>query len=366
MLTKRNPPAGARPGTLMIPDGSLPPRIRAMDFDAHDLVDHDVQDVEELARFTKTRTTTWIDIQGLGDEAVLRRVAELFEIHPLALEDAVNVPQRAKAEIYDQHAVVIGRAPLYEDETLTTPQVCFVIGHHYLITFQDRYFGFFDAVRNRLRAGNAPIRSGGPGYLAYALLDALTDHYFPVVEDLSQKLDDLEDLVLIDPEAEDLGVLHRLRREIATLRRVGWPQRETLGELVRSASPFMAEKVRVYLRDTEDHMAQIMGRVDFCREIAVGLMDMYLSTLSHRQNEIMKVLTLTASIFIPLTFIAGIYGMNFEYMPELHSPRGYFVVLGAMAVVAAALVWYFRHRGWLGSSARRRHHREEQEERRGE
>jgi magnesium transporter len=353
MLAKRNPPIGARPGTLAIPAESPPPRVYLFDYGPDQLVERSVENLDELERYAHGETTTWIDVRGMGDEAPLRRIGEMFGIHPLALEDAVNVPQPAKTELYDEHQLIVARSPLLQDGELSVPQVCLLVGPRYLVTFQDRYYGFLDPVRERIRAGIGPIRTSGPDYLAYALIDALVDHYYPVIADLSQELDDLEDVVLVDPEPQDLARLHHVRRSIATLRRVGWPQRETISDVCRSSSPFMGEDARTYLRDTQDHMSQIMGRVDFCREVVVGLMDMYLSTLSHRQNEIMKVLTLMASIFIPLTFIAGIYGMNFEYMPELHSPFGYFAVLAVMVAVAVALVWYFRRRGWLGRSRRR-------------
>ncbi|MDH3212198.1 MAG: magnesium/cobalt transporter CorA [Myxococcales bacterium] len=353
MLTKRNPPIGARPGTLAISADSPPPRIHVFDYGPEQIVERTVEDLAEIERYARTETATWIDVRGMGDEAALRRIGEVFGIHPLALEDAVNVPQPAKTELYDEHQIIIARTPLLENGELSVPQVCFLLGRHYLITFQDRYYGFFDPVRERIRAGIGPIRIAGADYLAYALIDILVDYYYPVLEGLSQELDDLEEVVLVDPEPNDLARMHHVRRSVATLRRVGWPQRETINDLCRSTSPFMGEDARTYLRDTHDHMSQIMGRVDFCREVVVGLMDMYLSNLSHRQNEIMKVLTLMASIFIPLTFIAGIYGMNFENMPELRSQFGYFAVLALMAAMAFLLVWYFRRQGWIGRSRRR-------------
>jgi magnesium transporter len=349
-----HPPAGSRPGTLAIPEGSPAPRIFLFEYDREELREFAASDVEELAPYAESESVTWIDVQGLGDERVLRRIAELFGIHPLALEDAVNVPQSAKSHLYPQHHLVIARAPLRGDDgRLGVPQVCLLVGRNYLITFQERYFGFFDPVRERIRAGIGPIRESGPDYLAWALIDTMVDLYFPVVDQLSQSMDALEDEMVRDPAHELLGELHRLRREVAVLRRVGWPQRETLGLLCRDPSPFIGEQSRVFLRDTSDHVSQIMGRVDFCREISVGLMDMYLSTLSHRTNEVMKVLTLMASIFIPLTFIAGIYGMNFEHMPELHSQRAYPLVLLLMCVLALGMLAYFRWRGWLGGRRRR-------------
>ena len=353
MLEKRLPPIGSRPGTLAIPSDSPAPRIFLLDYSSEHLIENPVEDLEQLAPHVHTENTTWIDIRGMGDEPLLRRVAEMFGIHPVGLEDAANIPQRAKSEIYDAHQIVICRSPLVEDGTLAFPQVCMFIGRGYLMTFQDRSFGFFDPIRDRIRAGIGPIRASGPDYLAYALIDGLVDRYYPVVDGLSEQLDELEDLVLEDPTADHLVQLHRIRRDIAVLRRVGWPQRDTIVDMARSPSPFITEDVRVYLRDTNDHMGQVMGRVDFCREVAVGLMDIYLSSLSHRQNEIMNVLTLMASIFIPLTFIAGIYGMNFEYMPELQRRGAYFVVLSVMTGVAVFMVWLFRRRGWLGRRRRR-------------
>jgi len=354
MLVKRNPPIGARPGTLAIPAGSPPPQIHLFDYGPEQVAERSIEDCTALEPFAQTDTTTWIDVRGMGDETALRRIGEIFGIHPLALEDAVNVPQPAKTELYDEHQLIIARTPIAQDGHLTAPQVCLLLGHRYLISFQDRYYGFFDPVRERIRSGIGPIRSAGPDYLAYALIDVLVDHYYPVVEGLSEELDDLEEVVLVDPQPEDLARMHGVRRSVATLRRIGGPQRETIGNLCRATSPFMGEEARTYLRDTHDHISQIMGRVDFCREVVVGLMDMYLSHVSHRQNEIMKVLTLMASIFIPLTFIAGIYGMNFENMPELSSQFGYFSVLVAMVVLAVSLVWYFRRQGWIGHARRRR------------
>ena len=354
MLVKRNPPIGARPGTLAIPAGSPPPQIHLFHYGPEQVVERSIEDCTALEQFVQTDTTTWIDVRGMGNETALRRIGELFGIHPLALEDAVNFPQPAKTELYDEHQLIIARTPMAQDGRLTAPQVCLFLGHRYLITFQDRYYGFFDPVRERIRSGVGPIRSAGPDYLAYALIDVLVDHYYPVVEGLSEELDDLEDVVLVDAQPEDLARMHGVRRSVATLRRIGGPQRETIGNVCRSASPFMREEARTYFRDTHDHISQIMGRVDFCREVVVGLMDMYLSNVSLRQNEIMKVLTLMASIFIPLTFIAGIYGMNFENMPELRSQFGYFSVLVAMVVLAVSLVWYFRRQGWIGRARRRR------------
>jgi magnesium transporter len=346
---KTHPPIGSRPGTLAIPAGSPPPRIRVLAYDAAGVREIEIGDVEELAAHPAAEGVCWIDVQGLGDEAVLRRIGTIFDVHPLALEDAVNVPQRAKSEVYPHQQLVIARLPILgEDGDVATPQVCLMIGPRYLLTFQERFFGFFDAVRERLRSGLGPMRSAGPDYLAYALLDAMIDHYYPLAAHVSEELETLEDEIIAHPRPDALTRLHQIRRQLAVLRRVAWPQREAVSTLVREKTPFVSESVQVYLRDTYDHISQIVEMIDSAREMAVGLSELYLSTLGNRTNEVMKVLTLMSSIFIPLTFVAGIYGMNFENMPELHAERGYYAVLVVMTVMAVTMVVYFRRKGWIG------------------
>jgi magnesium transporter len=349
-------PAAAAPGTLMIPEGSPPPRIHLMEYDENGFDERDIEDLEALVPYARTTRTTWIDIQGLGDEGTLRRVAEIFGIHRLALADAVNVPQRAKADSYDEHLLIVGRAPCEGTEDLDhVPQVCLLISSGYLVTFQERYFGFFDGVRDRIRSGGGgTIRAAGPGYLGAALLGALVDYYYPVLGDIAQELDDIEEEILLAPTPESVGRVHQLQRRITTLRRVARPQAEALARLYRDASPFLDATARMYLRDAQDGAEQILGRLDSAREVAVDTMSAVLATLGHRQNEVMKILTLVGSVFIPLTFIAGIYGMNFEHMPELKLRLGYPLALSVMGAVALAMLMLFRRRGWLGDGRRRR------------
>ncbi len=355
MFRKQNPPAGSRPGTLAIPPQSPPPRIVIYQYTQDELIERPIDDVEQLADFVHTERSTWVDIQGLGDERVLRRIAELFQIEPLAMEDAVNVPQRAKSETRERYQVIVARLPfLIEPDDVDAPQVCLLLGRHHLITFQERHLGAFDPVRERLRAGIGPIRSLGPDYLAYALIDTVIDRYYPVAEELSHRLEDLEDEITEHDGLEDPSRLHQIRHQLVILRRVGWPQREAITCLIRERSPFLSDEVRLYLRDTQDHVSQIMELIDSCREMAIGLMDIHLSMLSTKTNEVMKVLTIVASIFIPLTFIAGIYGMNFEYMPELKRRGGYPMVIGSMLFVAVTMLLFFYYRGWIGSLRRSR------------
>jgi len=349
---KTRPPPGARPGTLEIPRGSPPPRIHVTRYDRDSLDEREVQDVEELAQVPApgAQQTTWIDVRGLGDQAVLERIGAIFRLHPLALADAVNVPQRAKSELYADHQLVIARMPILDDSGgIDVPQVAFVIGRGHLLTFQERFFGFFDPVRQRLREGIGPIRSSGPDYLAYALIDTLIDRYYPIAERLAHDLEDLEeDAVSTSPDPNVLERIHHDRRLLVVLRRVGRPQREAVRDLATVESTFVDADVRTYLRDTLDHISQVIELADSAHEMSVGLMEIYLSNVGQRTNEIMKVLTLMASIFIPLSFIAGVYGMNFDHMPELHKSWGYPLALATMASVAAGLLLFFRRRGWIG------------------
>ena len=350
MFEKQNPEVGSRPGTLAIPPGSPKPKTVVTRFDRESVESHEVEDVSELRGLTDARVT-WVDVQGFGDESIIRAIGDAFELHPVVLENAVNVPQRAKSKLYERYQLVVARTPLVgEDEIVRTPQACFIIGENYVVTFQERYYGFFDPVRERIRAGVGLIREGGSGYLAYALIDAMIDRYYSVAQGLSDRLEGLEDVVLENPHPEVLSRIRGLRRQLAVLRRVGWPQREALNAMLREGSPYFNDQEKVYLRDTFDHMAQIVELIDSSREMASDPADAYLSNVAHRTNEIMKVLTLMASIFIPLTFVAGIYGMNFEHMPELHSRNGYFVVWGVMIFLATCMVIYFKRRGWIGAT----------------
>jgi magnesium transporter len=353
---KRKPAIGASPGTHVIPPGSQATRIRVFDYCAPSCTEREIADVEDLLPFVDTPTPTWVDLKGFGDERVLKRVVEMFGLHPLVLEDATHVPQRAKSQIDEHQHLIVARVPerAAGDAPLEVPQVFFVLGPHWLITFQDRDFHFFEPVRKRLRDGGGVIRTRGVDYLAYALIDALVDRYFPVLEGFFEQLDALEEEVHAHPGAELLAELHHVRRDLLIVRRIGWPQRDALRSLIYEESPFISADVVRYLHSTEQHITQVMEAIDSARETANSLVEIHLSTLSQRTNEIVKVLTLLSSIFIPLTFIAGVYGMNFDYMPELRARSGYPLTLAAMTAIAGGLLLYFRKRGWFRAARKRR------------
>lgn len=350
---KNHPAAGSRPGTLVIPAGSPAPRIVVIRYGADEVTEQALGGPSELPRDFPEGTVTWVDVQGYGDEEVIRAVAGHFNMLPLALEDAVNAPQRPKSEVYPEHHLVISRVPLAEGKDIALPQVCFIIGERVLLTFQEKPLGLFAPVRDRIRAGIGPIRRAGADYLAYALIDTMVDRFYPVAEELSRDLDEIEDTLLDESEAAVLARLRVVRRRLVLVRRIGWPQREMVANLLRESSPWVSADVRTYLRDTLDHISQIVELVDASRELAGALADELLSIVGQKTNEIMKVLTLMASIFIPLSFIAGVYGMNFEDMPELHAPRAYYFVLALMASVAGGMLTYFYRRGWIRGPKRR-------------
>ncbi len=351
MFRKRHPPVGSMPGTLVTEPGGAKPVIRIMSYTTEGVKEEEgVTDLEALRQYVGSAGVTWVDVQGLGDEQVLRTIAGIFEIHPLALEDAVNVPQRPKSESYeDQHLFIARMTRVAEKNRIDAEQVSFFIGAHYILTFQELYGDVFDPVRKRIRAGKGPIRRMGPDYLAYALIDTVIDAYYPLIETIGDQLYELEEAILTRPTEKGLHRIHAMRRELLGIRRAVWPQREAVNALIREESPLITEPVRVYLRDCLDHATQIADLLENYREITNSLMDIYLSSMGQRTNEVMKVLTIMASIFIPLTFVAGVYGMNFQYLPGLAWHEAWAVLLGGMGVVVIGMLWYFRRRGWIGN-----------------
>jgi magnesium transporter len=343
-------PVGARPGTLLVPADSPPPRIRIMHYDPGGHDEHDAASAADVRRLLLPGRVTWVDVQGLGDERLLRDLAGLFGIHALALEDVTNVPQRPKIEAYGDQLLIVARmirslAP----GRLDLEQVSLFLGPAYVLSFQERYGDVLDPVRQRIREGKGPLRRSGADYLAYALLDTIVDGYYPVLEEVGEALARLETRVMEHPTSAALRSLTRIKNALVLMNRAVLPQREALVRLLRdSGGPGFSADVRVYLRDTLDHCAQLVDVLDSNREAANGLLNTYLSLVGMRTNEVMKLLTIMASIFIPLTFLAGIYGMNFEEMPELHSRWGYPALLAVMGLCVVVMLLYFQRKGWLG------------------
>jgi magnesium transporter len=302
-----------------------------------------------------TDGVVWINVDGLGDISVLKKLGQHLNLHPLALEDVLNVPQRSKMEDYEHYAFLVFRMAFVEAAMQgRMEQVSLFLGSSYVLTFQEEAeHDTFEPVRQRLRQQRGKIRHRGADYLAYALLDAAIDSFFPVLEALGEKLEALEEAVLEEPTRETMERIHLIRRTFMHLRRAMWPTREAIQAFAHSESEWVTEPTKVFLRDCYDHVLQVLDMLESYRDLAGSLMDTYLSAQSHRMNEVMKVLTIIATIFIPLTFIAGIYGMNFDgseswlNMPELRWDWGYPFCLALMAGVALCLVVFFRRKGWL-------------------
>jgi magnesium transporter len=352
IFRRRRPPVGSRPGTLVVAEDAPPPVIRVIVFSPEGVEEHADVRAGNVRDYLREGWTCWVDVTGLGDADVLHQLASAFSLHPLVTSDVVNVPQRPKTEDYeDQQLIVTRMIQLGAPGSVGIEQVSLILGRGFLLTFQEREGDVLDPVRTRIREGKGPIRRAGPDYLAYAIVDAVVDAYYPVLETLGDYLEELEDLTLTAASPETLRKLTEVKSTLLLVRRSVWPQREALNSLVRDESPLITEATRVYLRDTYDHCVQMAEVIESYRELASGLMNTYLSVVSNRMNEIMKVLTIMASIFIPLTFLAGIYGMNFEFMPELHVRWAYPSLLVLMGVSVVGMIVYFWRKGWIGSSA---------------
>ena len=352
------PKPGSAPGTL-VSRGGAPPEIYLVDYDKDVIVERKLDTIGDCLPFLEDDrpSITWIDIRGIGgDTALFERLGRILSIHPLALEDIVNAPQRPKSDAYkDQHLIISRMVQLTPAGTLKTEQIGVLFGKSFVVTVQESADAdVLDPVRERLRKGRGAIRTGGADYLAYAIVDAVIDAFYPVLERFGERLEELE----LEASSAAHGMsraIHGVKRELLTVRRAIWPQRDLLNALLREESPLIAKETRIYLRDTYDHAVQIMDMVETFREIASGLMDLYLSGVSTRMNEIMKVLTILSTIFLPITAIGGIYGMNFNpeasryNMPELSYRYGYPAVLVVMTLSVVFLLVFYWRKGWIGA-----------------
>ncbi len=344
---------GARPGTFVVDPDAPKPQIHVIEFGSDHVEEHDIEQIEQIADMVGRQSVTWINVDGLGDAGILSEIGEAFGFHRLMLEDIVHVHQRAKVEQYDEHVFLVARMVSLED-SLATEQISLVLGKDYVISFQERRGDCLDQVRKRLRSSAGRLRHAGADFLAYALLDAIIDGYFPVLEQYGERLEHIEDGLLEEATNETANQIHQLRAELYVLRKAIWPHRELVNSMIRDPLECVTDETRMHLRDCYDHTIQLVEITETCREMCADLRDLHFSQISIRQNEIMKVLTITATIFIPLSFVAGLYGMNFDpkasplNMPELSWFYGYPFALGLMAAVAIGMLLFFRYRGWLG------------------
>ncbi|WP_293131753.1 magnesium/cobalt transporter CorA [Microcoleus sp. bin38.metabat.b11b12b14.051] len=347
---------GAPPGTLDLEPDAAPPEIVLIDYCEASASKAKLENPQEAAAYLDTESVSWVDLLGLGNKETWRQMGEVFNLHEMAQEDVVNVPQRPKVVDYEEHILIIAWMVMIKpnSENFHKEQVSFILGKHYLLTVQEEPdYDCFGPVRDRIRKGQGTIRKHKADYLAYTLLDSIIDGFFPVLELYGERIEELEDEVVMHPTRKTLEKIYKIRRELLTLRRAIWPQRDAINTLIRDSSDLISPEVRIYLRDCYDHTVQVMDMVETYRELSSGLMDVYLSSVGNKMNEIMKLLTVISSIFIPLTFVAGVYGMNFNTeksplnMPELNWYFGYPLCWGLMLAIASTLVYFFWRRGWF-------------------
>ncbi|MDX1978117.1 MAG: magnesium/cobalt transporter CorA [Pseudanabaenaceae cyanobacterium bins.68] len=347
---------GSPPGTLIVDADSAQTSIFLIDYNDNDALGVILPEPEDCIPYLDSNSVSWLDVQGLGSEEVLQRLGKVFNLHPLLLEDVVNIPQRPKVEEYEQHLLIILRSAtlVKGSKKFAIEQISLILGKNYLLTVQEDVKGdCFDLVRQRIHRDKGIIRQQGTDYLAYTLIDAVVDGFFPILEAYGEKLESLENKVVNNPDPKVLNKIHRIKRELLILRRALWPHRDAINSLIRDQQEFVSPATQVYLRDCYDHTVQLIDMVETYREIAHSLMEIYLSSMSNRTNEVMRLLTVISTIFIPLTFIVGVYGMNFDpnqpgNMPELAMPYGYVICWLVMLAISGGLLYYFAKKGWIG------------------
>ena len=324
-------------------------KITIIDYDEVRFEERVVKEVRECFPYKEKQTVTWINVDGLHDPEVLEAIGTCFEIHPLVLEDIADTEQRPKMEDLERYIFVVMKMLQYDEtwKEIDTEQVSLILGPNFVISFQEKEGDVFDHIRDRIRTGKGRIRKMGADYLAYALTDAIVDNYFVILDKIGQEIDRLEVELVTNPAPDTLPAIHVFKGEMIFLRKSVWPLRELVSGLERTESFLVKDTTGIYLRDVYDHTIQVIDTIESYRDIASGMLETYLSGLSYRMNEIMKVLTIIATIFIPLTFVASLYGMNFRFMPELSWRWGYLTVLGLMAVMAIGLGVYFKRKRWL-------------------
>ncbi|MBN2374175.1 magnesium/cobalt transporter CorA [bacterium] len=343
--------SGLSPGSLVsIGDKKMEKvRMTILDYDEKSMSEKEIKTFDECLPFIKTPSITWINIDGLHDIDIIQRIGEIFNIHPLVLEDIVNTGQRPKYEDHENYLFIVLKMLQLEEkeEKIRTEQVSLILGPNFVISFQEEEGDVFNPVRERIKNYKGKIRKMGADYLAYALLDAIIDNYFVILEKFDEKIEIIEDELLDNPSPKTLQIIHNLKRETIFLRKSVWPLREVIASLERRESKLIKETTVPYLRDLYDHTIRVIEGVETVRDLISGVLDIYLSSVSNKMNNVMKVLTIIATIFIPLTFIAGIYGMNFRFMPELEWRWSYPSVWVLMIAVFVSMLLYFRRKGWI-------------------
>jgi len=343
--------AGLSPGSLVYVGSRTdePVRISIMDYDADRIDEIPEATLDDIKKCMARDSVTWVNVSGIHDTAIVEAVGRLYHLHPLALEDIVNTRHRAKLDDYENHLFLVLKMVIQEPETIRIvfEHVCLVIGPDYLISFQEREGDVFGPVRERLRKTKGRIRKSGPDYLGYALMDMIVDHYYEVLDQLGEEIEAIQEEALSNPTAKMRRAIHDARRQVVVLRKTIWPLREIVAGLLRGESKLFQDGTMIFLQDVYDHVVQVIDTVETYRDLLTGAMETYMSSVSNKMNETMKVLTIMATLFIPLTFLAGVYGMNFKYMPELEWRYAYPSFWGIVLVVFLAMLLWFKNKNWL-------------------
>ncbi len=350
-MRKRSKKTGLPPGSMVHVGEKKVEQVKlsVIDYDQDKIEKRELKEVEEAFPFKDTPTVTWLNVTGLHDIEILEKIGSRYNIHPLILEDILNTDQRPKVEIADDYIFIVMKMLSYDSEKqeINAEQISLILAENYVITFQEREGDVFNPVRERIENSKGRIRKVGPDYLTYALIDILIDNYFLVLELIGEQIEYLEGNVLENPDHTLVQKIQSMKRELIFLRKSTWPLREVISSLTRDETNLIKEATSPYLRDLHDHTIQVIDTVETFRDMVSGILDIYLSSVSNRMNEVMKVLTIIATIFIPLTFLAGIYGMNFEFMPELKWHWSYPVLLLVMISVFIGMLFYFRRKKWI-------------------
>jgi magnesium transporter len=345
---------GLPPGSLVYVGDKEEKRFKltVMEYNPDTYREEELTSLESCLVLADEHKVTWLDINGLHQVQNFQKLGDCFSLHPLVLEDILNTNQRPKIEDYGDYLYLVLKILSYhEDENeLNSDQLSLIIGRNFVISLHENDEAMFTSIRERLKS-RGRIRRAGADYLAYSLMDLVVDQYYVILEQLGETIEDLEEELVSHPNPQTLHQIHQLKRTMIILRRSVWPLREVLSQLERRESPLIQEGTALYFKDVYDHVIQVIDTIETFRDMLSGMLDVYLSSLSNRLNEVMKVLTIIATIFIPLTFIAGVYGMNFEHMPELTWRWGYFAILGLMAVAATVMLFFFRKKKWIGGGA---------------
>lgn len=349
---RRSRKTGLPPGSLVHigRERSEDVLITIIDYDETAFTEATAQTIDACFIFKDSPTVTWINVDGIHQEKILQRLGECYGLHPLMLEDILNTEQRPKLEDFNEYLYIVLKMFRNDEQTggIITEQISLVLGRNFVISFQEGLEGdVFNPIREHLRSGAGRIRKMGADYLAYSLLDGVVDNYFVILERLGERIESIEEEVVAQPEPATLQAIHRLKREMIFLRKSVWPLREVVSGLTRGESPLIKDTTIIYLRDVYDHTIQVIDTLETFRDMVSGMLDIYLSSVSNRLNAVMKVLTIIATIFMPLTFIAGVYGMNFKYIPELEWHWGYPAVMTLMLVISLLMLWFFRKKQWL-------------------